>query len=98
MTTMLAHFTAGELPGTAAILLTGMGIGLAVRSTRSLAVWLSLAAVVCLGTVAALADHVGLASSLAHTLGENGWDWLWLVAAAGVAWLVGVRADHLRSG
>ena len=96
-TTTLAHFTAAELPGTAAILLTGLGIGLAVRSVRSLAVWLSLAAVVCLGTVAALADHVGWASSLAHTLGDDGWDWLWLGAAAGAAWLVGSRADGLRS-
>jgi hypothetical protein len=97
MTTTLAHFTAAELPGTAAILLTGLGIGLAVRSVRSLAIWLSLAAVVCLGTVAALADHVAWASSLAHTLGSNGWDWLWLVAAAGFAWLAGTRADGLRS-
>lgn len=96
--TTLAHFTAAELPGTAAILLTGLGIGLAVRSTRGLAVWLALAAVVCLGTVAALADHVGWAASLAGAFGRTGWDWLWLAAAAGVAWLVGSRADGLRSG
>jgi hypothetical protein len=93
MTTTLAHFTAAELPGTAAILLTGLGIGLAVRTTRSLALWLSAAAVVCLGTVAALADHVDWASSLAHTPANDGWDWLWLVAAAVFACLAGSRTD-----
>ena len=96
MTTTLAHFTAAELPGTAAILLTGLGIGLAARSVRSLATWLVLAAVVSLGTVAALADHVAWASSLTGALGENGWDWLWLIVAAGFAWLAGARAGRLQ--
>lgn len=89
---VLAHFTAAELPGTAAILLTGLAIGLAVRSPRGLVVWLSLAAVGCLGIVAALADHAGWASSLAGMLGETGWDWLWLLGAAGAALLAGSRA------
>lgn len=96
MTTTLAHFTAAELPGTAAILLTGLGIGLAVRGARSLAVWLSLAAVLCLGTVAALADHLAWASALAHVLGASGWDWVWLAAAAGCAWLAGTRVGRLQ--
>lgn len=96
MTGVLAHFTAAELPGTAAILLTGLAIGLAVRSVRGLAVTLLLGATLALGLVAALADHAGWAGTLAGTLGETGWDWLWLAAAALAAGLAAHRRALTR--
>lgn len=96
MTFVLAHFTVAELPGTAAILCTGVAIGLAARSARDLTVWLLLAATVCLGAVAALADHVGWAATIAHTLGATGWDWLWLAAAALALFTASRRAPLRR--
>jgi hypothetical protein len=91
MVSVLAHFTAAELPGTAAILLTGLAVGLAARSVRGLAVTLLLCATLALGLVAALADHAGWAGALAGALGQTGWDWLWLASAALAAGLAAHR-------
>ena len=96
MPTVLAHFTAQELPGTTAILLTGVAIGLAARSRVGLTAWLIVAATLVLGFVAALADHSRWAADLAGTLGATGWDCVWL-AAAGLAVCVAWDRADLRS-
>lgn len=90
MPTVLAHFTAAELPGTAAILLSGVAIGLMARSTVDLVRGVALAAVASLGFIAATADHLSWAAHVAGALPGNGWDWLWLGAGV-VAVAIGSR-------
>ena len=81
MPAVLAHFTVAELPGTAAILLTGLTIGLVARTRLDLFRGLALAVLAGFGFIAATADHAAWASNVAETVPGNGWDWLWLTAA-----------------
>jgi hypothetical protein len=87
MSLLLAHFTPAELPGTLAIWIAGIGLGLALSTRGGRAVAASLALIAGLTALGMLADAGGWATSIRISI-----DAAFLLAAVVLALIWGRRA------